>query len=367
MVKISIFKIFQKNLKCFLLIFSILVLFIFYVSAEVNSNGGTSLKSSFQSSFDNEDLFEENVDRLSSPEPSTVYLMFPRNNQPLGGTNNTIPFIFNHTGFLIGNVNCTLHINSTPVAYVELVPPNQPIKVFSNISLTPGIYFWNVSCFNGTQWDNSTTFRFDIASCEFGSWGDVCQINATKNFTSGFINASDIEILDSGKLTTSARPGTTLEIYARNVVIRSSGSILGNVNITASNLTIYPGGKIDASAKGYPGGGAASDGQGPGAGKYGACCAGSGAGYGGYGGADENGDLGGSPYGNATHPTDLGSGGGGSAYNRGGYGGGAIFLNVSDVLVVNGSILANGENGIPNSGGAFLILMEAVAQEVAFG
>ncbi|MEM0243534.1 MAG: DUF87 domain-containing protein, partial [Candidatus Aenigmatarchaeota archaeon] len=80
--------------------------------------------------------------------------------------------------------------------------------------------------------------------------------------------------------------------------------------------------------------------------------AGSGAGYGGKGGNDAQNDAGGDSYGSITQPIDFGSGGGGSYSGRGGNGGGAIFLNISDTLVINGSILANGENGVANAAGS---------------
>jgi hypothetical protein len=76
----------------------------------------------------------------------------------------------------------------------------------------------------------------------------LCRINTTKTVTSGFINTSDIEILSNGELTTSAGSRSTFVVYARNVSIY--GKITGNVNITSSNLTIYPSGKLMFQQKG---------------------------------------------------------------------------------------------------------------------
>ncbi|MCK4521546.1 MAG: hypothetical protein KAU20_03150, partial [Nanoarchaeota archaeon] len=112
---------------------------------------------------------------------------------------------------------------------------------------------------------------------------------------------------------------------------------------------------------GYAGGSAgANDGYGLGKGSGGYTAStisgGGGAGYGGNGGDGYSSDgAAGSAYGSATKLSQLGSGGGGAhsyysydpcnAYAPGGSGGGAILLNISDTLVVNGSIFADGGVG----------------------
>jgi len=98
-------------------------------------------------------------------------------------------------------------------------------------------------------------------------------------------------------------------------------------------VTIYAGGKIDVTGKGY------GRGSGPEAGVAGSSNIGSGGGYGGVGGT-VSGGPGGLSYGSITAPVDLGSGGGGSQY--GGSGGGAIHLEVGGTLRVDGSIVAGG-------------------------
>jgi len=72
-----------------------------------------------------------------------------------------------------------------------------------------------------------------------------------------------------------------------------------------------------------------------------------GGGYGGRGGVGYNGAAGGTYYGSISAPTEYGSGGGRATYRNkpGGTGGGAIRLDVTGELAMNGSITANGTNG----------------------
>jgi hypothetical protein len=113
------------------------------------------------------------------------------------------------------------------------------------------------------------------------------------------------------------------------------------------NATIQAGGGIIAdSIRNPPGGGR-------GAGKYSYSSSsgylGGGAGYGGYGAASggANPALGGSTYGSVTVPTDPGSDGGGYIPSGpGGAGAGAIRMNVTGALLVNGRISANGGAGV---------------------
>ncbi len=127
---------------------------------------------------------------------------------------------------------------------------------------------------------------------------------------------------------------------------------LGSQTATVSgNATIQEGGGIIADGAGYAGG------QGPGAGRFtsGTGGGGGGGGYGGYGAAgalSTSLTSGGIPYGNLTGPIDLGSGGGiPSSTVVGGAGGGAIRLNVTGTLALDGIISANGQDGNSSSGG----------------
>ena len=148
----------------------------------------------------------------------------------------------------------------------------------------------------------------------------------------------------------------TTSLTATNVTIQSGGNmthplcntnpVVSNTNrvyVTCSNLTVQSGGSIDVTAKGYAGADG-KDGQGPGGTasgyRYG------GAGYGSVGGAGKA--AGGGPmYGSITAPTDLGSAGGAAATGYiGGHGGGAIRIQATGKVTVNGSVAADGSTGM---------------------
>ena len=110
--------------------------------------------------------------------------------------------------------------------------------------------------------------------------------------------------------------------------------------LICTNLFVATNGSINTDAKGY--GTAGSSGYGPGAGlSY------AGAGYGGFGGQPQG--TRGQPYGLTNAPTDPGSGA------RTG-GGGAVLIQASGMVTVNGTISANGGNGqASGSGGSVYI------------
>jgi len=110
------------------------------------------------------------------------------------------------------------------------------------------------------------------------------------------------------------------------------------------NMTVSSGATLTANGLGYPGS------EGPGAGgddPQGTGTGGHGGGHGGYGGRGDGntGNPLGAPYGDFLKPTTSGSGGGhGDGLWGGGEGGGAIRLDVSGTLTLNGVISANGSN-----------------------
>jgi len=128
-------------------------------------------------------------------------------------------------------------------------------------------------------------------------------------------------------------------------------SLSSQLLIVISNATVLAGGGIVADGTGYAGN------QGPGAGKYGNNpygYVGGGAGHAGYGAASGGSPAaaGGTTYGSVITPLEFGSGGGGySSLYTGGAGGGAVRLNVSGALVVNGRISANGGDGLGQGAG----------------
>ena len=122
------------------------------------------------------------------------------------------------------------------------------------------------------------------------------------------------------------------------------------VHLVSRDLTVDAGGRIDVSSNGFAGGVHIDheNGWGPQGGAHDA-----GGGYGGSGGIGYFGSAGGSTYGSSNAPVDPGSGGGydSSAWVDGGHGGGAIWVEVSGVINLNGTMTANGGTPAGNYGG----------------
>ncbi|MBI3986495.1 MAG: hypothetical protein HY343_06225, partial [Lentisphaerae bacterium] len=150
----------------------------------------------------------------------------------------------------------------------------------------------------------------------------------------------------------------TTSLQATNVTIQSGGMMTcggpysngfmsNRVFVICSNMTIDAGGSINVNARGYAAANAGLDGQGPGGGIGAAANYGSGPGYGGRGGRSETAvnKRGGYVYGSVTNPVDPGSGGSGSSGNTGGAGGGAVRIQATGLVTVNGTITADG--GVP--------------------
>jgi len=180
----------------------------------------------------------------------------------------------------------------------------------------------------------SLKFASAAYPCDTGDNETTCTINSTKvmNGSYSFVN---LIIGSNGTLTHTS----------------NSNSQTYYVNITAANISIESGGKINVTGKGYGGGaagtGANGNGTGGGSGPGESYAGGGGGGHGGNGGQSQSSITGGKSYGNITNPVTIGSGGGGG-YNdaAGGAGGGLILITVTGFLDNNGTILARGNNGV---------------------
>ncbi len=172
------------------------------------------------------------------------------------------------------------------------------------------------------------SFAISNKTLIFSNW-DAC-LSAT-NFTIG-----------SGGTITVANAFTTSQMSNR-------------VDIVCSNLTLEAGGMINVAGKGFAGGDAAStNGYGPGGGRGKtpeSNGSGGGGGHGGRGGYSwlGYGVAGGVTNDGAVDPQLPGSGGG-RGYNfatvAGGNGGGVVRIQAAGQVLVNGTITANGTNGV---------------------
>ena len=180
--------------------------------------------------------------------------------------------------------------------------------------------------------------------------------------------------------TINVTNGSTLTLQ-NNITVRATqwvavengtvtSDVMGRVNITAANITFTENAMINVTGMGFPGGAADSDGFGYGNGSFGTNSVGpDGASHGGNGGVGKYRSVWNvRTYGNITHPLAPGSGGGGGGGSAGSNGGGIVYLNATDTLINNGTILANaqtlgdvsfGRGG--GAGGSVLILTNTFA------
>jgi hypothetical protein len=141
----------------------------------------------------------------------------------------------------------------------------------------------------------------------------------------------------------------------------------GSVHFRAANLSVATNAGFDASAKGFSGGLVSyGKGFGPSQSPGGTAGCTAGAGYGGRGGSNVSSSTGpgvhtgGATYGSSNAPVDPGSGGGasqGALYGT--YGGGLIHVVAEGSVIVDGSLLADGESrngygGVGSGGGIFV-------------
>jgi len=139
----------------------------------------------------------------------------------------------------------------------------------------------------------------------------------------------------------------TARLTVSNVTVKSGGKVTlpaafaasqmsNRVHFVCTNLTIDAGGTLEANGKGWM----ATNGPGKGSGAWHS----TGGGYGGKGGrANNNTPDQGPAYGSVSAPEAPGSGGGGVAAG-GGHGGGAVRIQASGAVTINGLITANGSN-----------------------
>jgi hypothetical protein len=210
------------------------------------------------------------------------------------------------------------------------------------------LFFGEVSARGGSgyQWGGAGTIYLKASNQAYGLV--LIDNGGPQGAGTSWPGAGPVDLLVRGGALLSFPTGPTLN----NLEVGTGGClVVTNEQITITgSARVGTGGAIVADGTGYSGT------AGPGAGRYDSRLQlGSGGGYGGFGGTPPGSTsaYGGAAYGSATSPLDRGSGGGGySSYGSGGAGGGAIRMNVSGQLIVNGIISANGLPGLAlGSGG----------------
>ncbi|MBI2442256.1 MAG: hypothetical protein HYV35_12915 [Lentisphaerae bacterium] len=199
--------------------------------------------------------------------------------------------------------------------------------------------------------------------------------NVTVILTNSTAELSSLLISNKATLLFSnwstALSATNVTIGGRTSTVTCAGpftnTVMSNrVWIVCSNLTVAAVGYINVDAKGYAGA-ATNESRGSGPGNGTTRAGGSYGGLGGMGAYDNGTDT---TYGSPDAPLWPGSGGGaygGSPWTyRGGAGGGAVYIQASGIVTVNGSITANGQvgptgNSAGGSGGGITITCQVFA------
>ena len=185
------------------------------------------------------------------------------------------------------------------------------------------------------------------------------------NTTTGVLNVqsdaitvgSGVALIEDGDIRGAGIPDTigAFTVNSGGTVTHSQGLLAGLSFDVTGALTVNAGGSINVNSRGFLGAGAAGNISFVGqtiAGQSGST-GNAGGSYGGLGGAGA-GSVPNATYGSAENPTELGSGGGRTqvgAFVVAGNGGGRVDISAGSV-VVNGSIVANGGNGLNSSGGS---------------
>ena len=201
---------------------------------------------------------------------------------------------------------------------------------------------------------------FDLANAPTATFGGMTVRNGATLFIPGgaILNLpGDVVVTENSRIVAGAT----------NRMGSIGGQWIGRgVSISAANIRVDAGSEITADAQGYTGGSQDSAAGGPGAGPQDSGAGGTHAGVGGVGQWESAANP--NVYGDAYSPTDLGSGGAAASWSsfQGGAGGGAIRLEASGTVTVDGTISADGED-VPEyysvgagAGGSVFILAHAL-------
>ncbi|MFG1499129.1 hypothetical protein ABMA70_02895 [Halobacteriovorax sp. XZX-3] len=214
--------------------------------------------------------------------------------------------------------------------------------------------------------------------CDSGDLVSTCYINENKTIGANYtITANNLEIADSVSLSVDGlNPGIAVDLTGNltlkpnsrityianargielladgNVTLEANAMVLANLtNLEAQTLELQAGSSLNAKGLGYRGAGLGyQEGFGISPGLSNNTDEAGGGAHASVGGNGEGAaTLGGqSPYGSETNPVDYGSGGGASKNISGGNGGGAIKIVANDIIL-NGNILAQGNDGATTS------------------
>ncbi|XP_076091252.1 uncharacterized protein LOC143063127 [Mytilus galloprovincialis] len=256
---------------------------------------------------------------------------------------------------MIGDRSGAIHVGKGQVMDLERQKIDLPFSVHvydgGYLGLAPDTFIHGVDIFlNGTlaNVDNLTLHH------EGKLWLNID--GRTKGLDASTYSFQFVHVKNAGYLHMISDPVSEPSIYFSTVALNIDGGGLVRgtyVVFHSENITIDSGGTLTADGLGYEqADGQRTDSSGnprkglhgvvnPGLGLTGSLGA-SGAGHGGSGGRGFYNDKGGEPYGDLYEPTLFGSSGGGHV---GGAGGGRLWLNVTNTIMIDGTLTASAENG----------------------
>ncbi len=242
------------------------------------------------------------------------------------------------------------HTNSTAFYRVRCVPLDAPIDC--DLDGIDDVYELRHSGFlnpidpsdadQDSDGDGISNFAEYLRGTDPGAPTAIFTNDVRMDYVCAYYNGYEV-IVDGATLTANC------ELRLRSLTLRNGGvlahlSDFYRLRLTVTNdLRVDATSRIDVTGRGIgPGSGAGMAG-----GRH--CCTGGG----GHGGAGGYGQLtyGGATYGSITEPMDLGSGGGYVAGSTS-YGGGAVRLDVHGRFQLDGELLAEGQPGSGDNGGA---------------
>ena len=220
------------------------------------------------------------------------------------------------------------------------------LSMFGSAAPAPAASIWTGA--NSEDWTDGGNWVGGVP----GNGADVIITNAVRGMQLAADSAGLASLSISSNTLTFVNWSTTLN--CTNVTIQAGGTFAlpgefgesdmsNRVHVACVALTIEKGGVIDADGAGFKGW------DGPGGGSHSVTLYASGGSYGGKGGAGKRGGTDGlsvpaAPYGTPSQPLDPGSGGGSHSSHRdkAGAGGGAVYIDASGTVTVNGTVSADG-------------------------
>ena len=276
-----------------------------------------------------------------------------------------------HGTVYLSNTNL---VSATPAGLSGyIILPTSPTVELSDLTQTNGVLgipegdTWTVA---GNLTISGTGVQVQVSGSSFGT-----DTNAGASQSTALRCGGDLVLTNGGAcyvwagVTNGAEPAECGALVAVTGAVRLANAAWiypysnptngGSVRFEMGELAVDSTSGINADERGFRGT-MAGNGYGPGHGHAGS--RGSGGGYGGTGGNASDGSVGGDAYGQTNAPIAPGSGAGcySEAGGVGGNGGGLIWIQASNSVVMNGTLTANGKNSNyqaagSGSGGGILI------------